>query len=202
MVVFESPGLVPTLPVSAAFQCVVNLACQFFFVYLLMTVMLTVTEMTGGTIPMEKWSLFPAIEGARSTLAFAPMVSIIFVTTQLHALRITNGRGASPAWVQDGMYLATWSLQISALMCLATGLLMPKVETDHDGKEVNKFSNRFIGIVVVAIRYMSMLLLYCGVAMVITGLFKMTPENANGRGSMPHAADAINATPVVSGPSR
>jgi len=201
IVVFKAPGLVPTLPVSAAIQCVVNLTCQFFFVYFLMTVMLTVSEMTGGTMPMEKWSLFPAIEGARSTLAFAPMLSIIFVTTRMHALLITHNEGASPSWVQDGMYLATWSLQMSGMMCLVTGLIMPKVEIDHNGYEVNKFSNRFIGIVAIAIRYIAMLFLFCGMAMVIIGLFKMTPENANGYGSMPHVADANNVTPVVVRPS-
>merc|ERR1719267_19944 len=128
-----------TLPVSPTVQCVVNLTCQFFFVYFMMTVMLTVSEVTGGAIPMEKWTLFAAIDATRATLAFAPMLSILFVTTRMYALLITDQKGAPPAWVQDGMYMATWSLLISFLMCLVTGLVMEKVETEEDGNVTNKF---------------------------------------------------------------
>merc|ERR1719197_353561 len=63
--VFEAPaGPEATLPVSPTVHCVVNLTFQFFFVYFMMTVMQTVSELTGGTIPMEKWKLFSAIESA------------------------------------------------------------------------------------------------------------------------------------------
>merc|ERR1719456_530111 len=204
--VFESPGgPTATLPVSPTVQCVVNLTCQFFFVYLVLTVMLTVSEMTGGVIPLEKWSLFSAVEAARSTLGFAPMLSIIFVTTRMHALMITEKKGAPPAWVQDGMYMATWSLTISGAMCLASGLVMSKVETDYDGNAVNKFSNWYIGMFVVAVRYASIMLLYGGLVMVIIGLFTMTPENANGRGSFMDVYGGTGATaavPAASGASR
>merc|ERR1719409_2129416 len=67
--VFESPkGPEATLPVSPAVQCVVNLTCQFFFVYFMMTVMLTVSEVSGGQYPLDTWKLFSAIEAAKSTL--------------------------------------------------------------------------------------------------------------------------------------
>merc|ERR1719390_360148 len=76
---FEAPGgPEATLPVSPTVQCVVNLTCQFFFVYLMMTIMLTVSEVTGGKIPLEKYRLFSAIQSAQATLAFAPMLSILF----------------------------------------------------------------------------------------------------------------------------
>jgi len=182
--VFQSPGgSAATLPVSPTVQCVVNLTCQFFFVYFVLTVMLTVSEMTGGVIPMDRWSLFSAIESARSTLSFAPMLSMLFVATRMYALVLTDKKGAPPGWVQDGMYIATWALTISGAMCLAIGTVMAKVETDYDGNVVNKFTNRFIGIFVVAIRYASLLLLFGGVVMVAVGLFGMTAETANGRGS-------------------
>merc|ERR1719163_1079074 len=198
---FEAPaGPESTLPVSPAVQCVINLTFQFFFVYFMQTVMLTISEVTGGTIPMEKWTLFAAIDATKTTLAFAPMLSILFVTTRMYALLITDKKGAPQAWVQDGMYMATWSLLISFVMCLATGLVMDKVETDEDGNVVNKFSNYYVGIAVTAIRYLSMLLLYGGIVMVVSGLFSMTPENANGRGSVPLVSDAVNATPMGDAP--
>merc|ERR1719223_2396758 len=173
--VFEAPSG-PTLPVSPAVQCVVNLTCQFFFVYFMVSAMLTISEVSGGAIQMEKWKLFAAINSAKTTLAFAPMLSILFVTTRMYALLITDKKGAPQAWVQDAMFMSTWSLLISFVMCLATGLVMDEVETDEDGNVVNKFSNK-----------------YGGMTTVIVGLFMMTPENANGRGSIPVLTDAVDA---------
>jgi len=199
---FEAPaGPDATLPVSPTVQCVVNLTCQFFFVYFMVQLMLTISEVTGGTIRMEQWKLFAALESSKSTLAFAPMLSILFVTTRMYALLLTDKKGAPQAWVQDGMFMATWSLLISFMMCLATGLVMDEVETDEDGNVVNKFSNKYVGIAVTTVRYLCMVLLYGGMTTVVVGLFKMTPENANGRGSIPGLTDAVNATPIGNPPT-
>jgi len=198
---FEAPGGPgATLPVSPAVQCVINLTCQFFFVYFMQTVMLTISEVSGGSIPMETWKLFAAIESSKATIAFAPMLAILFVTTRMYALLLTDNKGAPQAWCQDGMYMATWALLISFLMCLVTGLLMDKVETDEDGNVVNKFSNQYIGGFITCMRYFTMVLLYGGMFTVVYGLFTMTPETANGRGSVPLVSDALNSTPIGNPP--
>merc|ERR1719230_1624126 len=198
--VFEAPGgPEATLPVSPAVQCVVNLTCQYFFCYFMITVMLTASELSGGRVQPEKWKLFAAIDAAKATLAFAPMLAILFVTTRMYALLITNNKGAPQAWVQDGMYMATWSLLISFTMCLATGLVTD-VETDEDGNIVTKFNNKYVHIAFTVVRYLSMILLYGGIITVIVGLFVMTPETANGRGSVPLVSDAVDATPVGQAP--
>jgi len=192
---FEAPGgHHATVPVSPTVHCVVNLTCQFFFVYGMMTVMMTVSEVTG--VEMSKWRLFSALEASKSTLAFAPMLAILFVTTRMYALLITDKKGAPQAWVQDGMYMATWSLLISCLACLGTGLAMDDVVTDEDGNVTNKFKSFWIGLLMSIIRYVSMVLLYGGILIVIVGLFQMTPETANGRGSLPVVSEAVNATPA------
>merc|ERR1719199_2186907 len=153
---FEAPaGPEATLPVSPTVQCVVNLTCQFFFVYFMMTVMLTVSEVTGGAVPMEQWKLFAAVDSSKATLAFAPMLSILFVTTRMYALLITDKKGAPQAWVQDGMYMATWSLLISFVACLCNGLVADSVETDEDGNVVNKFSNQYVAGFMVFVRYLT-----------------------------------------------
>merc|ERR1740121_1018516 len=93
--------------------------------------------------------------------------------------------------------MATWALLISFVTCLIAGLVMDeKVETDAEGNVTNTFSNRYVSIAMTTIRYVSMLLLYGGIITVIVGLFVMTPETANGRGSVPLVSDAVNATPV------
>jgi hypothetical protein len=190
---FEAPGdASATLPVSPTVQCVVILTCQYFFIYLLMSIMLTVSELSGGNA--REWKIFTAVDAAKSTCAFAPMLSILFVTTRMYALLITDKKGAPQAWVQDGMFMATWSLLISMLMCLALGLATD-VKQDSDGNVTNKFSNDFVTIAVTAVRYLAMLLLYGGILTVIVGLFVMKPDTANGRGSVPVLSDLISETP-------
>merc|ERR1719263_149497 len=79
---FEAPaGPDATLPVSPTVQCVVNLTCQFFFVYLVLIVCLTVSEVSGGRFPLETYKFYAAVETCKSTLGFAPMLCILFMTT-------------------------------------------------------------------------------------------------------------------------
>jgi len=198
---FEAPaGPEHTLPVSPTVQCVVNLTVQFFFVYLMVIIMATVSELSGGKYPLENHRFYAALQAAKTTVAFCPMLSILFVTTRMYALLITDKKGAPQAWVQDGMFMATWALLISFVVCLATGCVMDDVEMDEDGNVTNKFSNQYVGIGMTVVRYLAMLLLYGGIVTVIVGLFKMTPENANGRGSVPLVSDAINSTPIGNPP--
>jgi len=197
---FEAPGGRTTLPVSPAVQCVVNLCIQYFVIYLGVNVMRTVSEVSGGKYRMEEYSLYSALIAAKATVQFAPMLSILFVTTRMYALLITDKKGAPQAWVQDGMYMASWSLLISFVACLCTGFAMGKVELDKDGNVVNKFENYYLGLGMTVVRYLSMLLLYGGIVTVIVGLFMMTPETANGRGSIPVVTDAVNSTPVGNPP--
>merc|ERR1719217_1122508 len=121
-----------------------------------MTVMLTVSELSGGRIPLKEYRFFGAVEASKATLAFAPMLSILFVTTRMYALLITDKKGAPQAWVQDGMYMATWSLLISFLCCLLTGFVMDEVQTDEDGNVTNKFSNKYAAIGMTVVRYFTM----------------------------------------------
>merc|ERR1719375_1556388 len=96
--VFEAPaGPDATLPVSPTVQCVVNLTSQFFFVYLVLVVCLTISEVSGGKIPLETYKLYAGVEACKSTLELAPMLSILFVTTRMYALLITDKKGEPQA---------------------------------------------------------------------------------------------------------
>merc|ERR1719243_93891 len=123
-----------------------------------MTIMLTVSEVSGGQIPLEKYKIYAAVEASKATLAFAPMLAILFVTTRMYALLITDKKGAPQAWAQDGMYMATWSLLISFLACLVSGFAMDEVEVNDDGEVVNKFENKWVAILMQGIRYFAMML--------------------------------------------
>merc|ERR1719258_958539 len=68
-----------------------------------------VEDLSSGQINLH--AAKDAIESAKSTVQFAPMLCILFVATRMRALQMTQNRGAPQGWVQDGMYLASWSGQ-------------------------------------------------------------------------------------------
>jgi len=198
---FVAPaGPEATLPVSPTVQCVCNLCIQYFVIFLLLNIMSTVSEVSGNQINMKEYPIYSGLVAAKATVAFAPMLSILFVTTRMYALLLTDKKGAPQAWVQDGMFMASWSLLISFVCCLGTSLAMGKVELDESGNVINKFDNKYVGIAMSVVRYLAMLLLYGGIVTVIVGLFVMTPETANGRGSVPLVTDAVNSTPLGNPP--
>merc|ERR1719287_233946 len=182
-----------TPPLSPTMQCVLNLSFQYFLIYLLLWIFITVEDLSSGQINLH--AAKDAIESAKSTVQFAPMLCILFVATRMRALQMTANRGAPQGWVQDGMYLASWSVLIQFMMCLLMPVFTGKKYTPDslDGetkpKEDQNLSNPWAAGTVTAIRYIALLSLLGGTATVITGVILMTPETANGRGALPVIAD-------------
>jgi hypothetical protein len=175
-----------TIPISPTMQCVINLTFQFFFVYIWIWVAITVKEFTGF-----EWDLMTqTMENCKGVVMFCPMLSILFVGTRMYALQITDSKGAPQGWCQDGMYMATWSLLIQFTMILitpcATGV---PAQVDEDGNIKWAPENPILFYCIVAIRILGFCLLYGGIITVITGLYTMTPETANGRGAVPLVGD-------------
>jgi len=175
-----------TIPVSVTMQCVINLTVQFFFIFLMVWVCVTIKEQTG-----KKWTLMEqTMENAKATVMFCPMLAILFVGTRMRALQITNNRGAPQGWVQDGMYMATWSVLIQFIMCLLASLCTGTPgKCDEDGNVVWAPANPIAFYCIQSIRWIGFLFLYGGIITVIVGVYTMTPETANGRGSVPLVGD-------------
>merc|ERR1719482_531057 len=180
-----------TPPISVTMQCVINLTVQFFICYILIWVAQTVKELTGW-----EWHFITnTMENAKGTLAFCPMLAILFVGTRMRALQITNNKGAPQGWVQDGMYMATWAVLIQFLMCLLVGLgawfnnESAAVECDDNGTPKWQPGNPILVYVASALKWVTFIFLYGGIIAVIVGVYTMTPETANGRGSFPLAGD-------------
>ena len=101
---------------------------------------------------------------------FCPMLSILFVGIRMYALQITDNKGSPQGWVQDGMYMATWSLLIQFVMVLvtpcATGV---PAQVDEDGNIKWEPDNKILFYAVVTIRWLGFILLYGGT---ISGKFR------------------------------
>jgi hypothetical protein len=175
-----------TPPIAVTMQCVINLTVQFFFVYLMIWICITIREFTGYELTL----LTQTMENARGTVMFCPMMAILFVGTRMRALLLTDNRGAPQGWAQDGMYMATWSMLIQFTMILLTPLATGTPgKVDEDGNIKWEPENRILFYCVSIIRWLGFILLYGGIITVITAVYMMTPETANGRGAVPIIGD-------------
>jgi len=191
-----------TPPLSPTMQCVVNLASQYFFIYLLLWIFYTVEDFTNYDLGMVR----NAIESAKTTVQFAPMLAVLFVGTRMRALQISKNQGAPQGWAQDGMFLATWAVFIQFLMCLVMPVFTGKQYTpdslDGSSKDNNTVANPVGAWIVTIVRYLALLALYVGVVTVIVSVFLITPETANGRGAIPLVSDGtlgVNLAPKPEG---
>merc|ERR550537_1065492 len=63
------------------------------------------------------------------------------------------------------------------------------VQLDEDGTPEWEPSNNILKYVALALKWVTFLFLYGGIITVIVGVYTMTPETANGRGSVPLVGD-------------
>merc|ERR1719424_144763 len=196
-----------TPPVSPTMQCVINLSWQYFTIYILVWAFITYEHFMPASLSFG-WmtTLKDAVNSAKTTVEYAPMLCVLFIATRMRALQITDNKGAPQGWVQDGMYLASWSILIQFVMCLLMPIFTNKTykadtlptpgedDTEVDANQASKNeapveAGSWGAYVVSFIRYVALVALIGGLAAVITGVFLMTPETANGRGSIPLVSD-------------
>merc|ERR1719424_2147500 len=91
-------GAEHTIDISPTMQCVVNLSFQYFFVLMLVWMFQTIEDLTDYNFPAVR----DAVESARATVEFAPMLSVLFIATRMRALQISDNKGSPQKWAQDG----------------------------------------------------------------------------------------------------
>jgi hypothetical protein len=95
-------------PVSPAVACTMNLAMQYFGVYLAIQVVQTWVTFNGTSIETRK--LAGILQMATNTVNFAPMLSILFIGARIRALQIDPKFGAPQPWAQNCFYLCAYSV--------------------------------------------------------------------------------------------
>jgi hypothetical protein len=193
-------GKESTPPLSPTMQCVLNLVFQYFFIYLLLWIYYTIEDLAGLDMSILA-AAKDAIESAKATVQFAPMLAVLFVGTRMRALQITQNKGAPQGWVQDGMFLASWAVLIQFMMCLLLPIFTGRKFTPDtlDGSQKTADDElpggKFGFVVMTVLRYSALVALLGGTAAVITGVLTMTPENATGSGSVVPETPGVNDIP-------
>merc|ERR1719380_56459 len=103
-------------PVSPAVACTMNLAMQYFGVYLAIQVVQTYTQFNGNTLETRK--LMAILQLATNTVNFAPMLSILFIGARMRALQIDPKFGNPQAWAQNCFYLCAYSVLAQLMLVI------------------------------------------------------------------------------------
>merc|ERR1719387_307507 len=188
--------------VTVAMQCVVSLTIQFMLVYTALAICRMAADSFGlkyDNVPIQK-----ILQTATLSVAFAPMLSILFLALRLRVNQLTMNQGHPPAWAQVCMYFCTYAVLLMTLcVCvipLFTGEVMgvdPK--TGQIPEDTEPFKNKVCAIGFTVLKYIILLMLYVGALGVVYGICTFVPPKGVWReGKKFPGAPAVQCTMILS----
>jgi len=189
-----------TMPaVSPTLQCVMNLSLQYFLIYTMLAIVRTVNNFTAqGYIGIQN-----ILNTAATTVTYAPMLSVLFLGVRMRAIQLSQGETEKyklpQPWVQQSMYVCTYAVLGQVLLVFAMACITGEqaVKTDEDGNldTSGMETGGLVGTVVSVVRYLIMLALYGGFAVVCAGAFMMEgPKEIWGEEGAPPVSPAVACT--------
>merc|ERR1719162_1221924 len=133
------------------------LVVVFFTTQLIVAASRSYTELTGKDMSY----LIMIMNGAADTVAFAPMISILFLAARMRALQHD---GQPQAWAQNCMYASTIAMCLTTVLAIAVPLALGgSMKTDPVTKESTfEVPDPMVGKVLLGLRYACMLGFYGG----------------------------------------
>merc|ERR1719310_244682 len=158
-------------PVSPAVACTMNLATQFFTVYLLVALVKTTQELSGNTPFLTK--LGGLLTLAKFTVNFAPMLCILFIGARMRALQMDPKHGNPQKWAQNCFFMCTYSVMIQTLLVIIAPLCVECEckQGSSEGDVVFEMENQTLGMIISVVRWICLLCLYGGFTAVIYSVF-------------------------------
>jgi hypothetical protein len=188
----EAADPTQTPPVSPAMKCTMLLAAQYFLIYTFLFVAITVKSFALGpyvgadsVITKTCTKAICIADAARATVMFAPMLSVLCIGARMRSMQLaldTNKQVPPTAgpqlWAQQAMFASTYAVFIQLVMSIMVPIFTgtEKPELDDDGNvKMASGGNKYMAMIVEAIRYASLISLYIGATTVCVGVIMMTP---------------------------
>merc|ERR1719174_1821958 len=194
---FNTNGGVPT-----AMQCVVSLTIQFMVVYTALAICRMAADGFGlkyDNLPIQK-----ILQTATLTVAFAPMLAILFLAYRMRVTQLTKGKGNPPEWAQICMYFCTYAVLLMTLIVCVIPLFTGEVigvdpKTGDIPADTQPFQSQACAIAFTVLKYLILLMLYGGAIAVVYGIITFVPP----KGTWPEGkkfpvAPAVQCTIILS----
>jgi len=164
--------------VTVAMQCVISLTIQFMIIYTALAICRMAADSFGlkyDNVPIQK-----ILQTATLTVAFAPMLAILFLAYRMRVNQLTKNKGDPPDWAKVCMFFCTYAVLLMTLcVCvipLFTGEVMsvdPK--TGQIPEDAEPFKSQACAIGFTALKYIILLMLYVGALGVVYAICTFVP---------------------------
>merc|ERR1719157_456207 len=150
-------------------------------------------------VPIQK-----ILQSATLTVAFAPMLAILFLAFRMRVNQLTKNRGDPPAWAQVCMHFCTYAVLLMTLcVCvipLFTGEVMGvDTKTGQIPEDAEPFKNKACAIGFTVLKYIILLMLYVGALGVVYGIITYVPPAGTWpEGKKFPVAPAVQCTMILS----
>ncbi|CAD7930450.1 unnamed protein product [Amoebophrya sp. A25] len=183
----QVPSIIPASPppaappLSPALLCVMNLAVQYFVIYLLMLVVQSLRQCMPTSSKLSL--LAQAIDSSCTTVQYAPMLAVLFIAVRMRALQLAGSedgsippRAGPPTYAQECMYLATWAVLVQVVTVFVATAMFP-VEVDMEGNvKAPANAPKATTYVLTGLKYISMIAMHGGSVGIVYAMVFMTPE--------------------------
>merc|ERR1719463_499149 len=165
-------------PVPTAMQCVVSLTIQFMLIYTALAICRMAAD--GFGIKYDNLPIQKILTTACHTVAFAPMLAILFLAFRMRVNQLTKNKGNPPEWVQICMYFCTYAVLLMTLIVVVIPLFTGETigvdpKTGQIPQDTEPFKNNICAICFTVLKYLILLMLYGGVLALVYGIITYVP---------------------------
>jgi len=164
--------------VTTAMQCVISLTIQFMLIYTALAICRMAADSFGlkyDNVPIQK-----ILQSATLTVAFAPMLAILFLAYRMRVNQLTKNKGDPPTWAQVCMYFCTYAVLLMTLIVCVIPLFTGETigvdpQTGQIPDDVEPFKSQACAIAFTVLKYIILLMLYVGALGVVYGIITFVP---------------------------
>jgi len=191
-----------TKGVTTAMQCVISLTIQFMIVYTALAICRMAADSFGlkyDNVPIQK-----ILQTATLTVAFAPMLAILFLAYRMRVNQLTKNKGDPPEWAQVCMYFCTYAVLLMTLVVCVIPLFTGDTigvdpKTGQIPDDVKPFKMQAVAIAFTVLKYLILLMLYVGALGVVYGIITFKPPAGTWpAGKTYPVAPAVQCTMILS----
>merc|ERR1719160_2264396 len=195
-------GQFKTKGVTTAMQCVISLTIQFMVVYTALAICRMGADAFGmkyDNVPIQK-----ILVTASLTVAFAPMLAIMFLAFRMRVNQLTKNRGDPPNWAQVCMYFCTYSVLLMTLCVCVIPLFTGEVfgvdpKTGQIPEDTEPFKHQAAAIAFTVLKYIMLLMLYIGALGVVYAIIEFEPPDGLWKdGKHPPVSPAVQCVMILS----
>jgi len=188
--------------VTTAMQCVISLTIQFMIVYTALAICRMAADSWGlkyDNVPVQK-----ILQTATLTVAFAPMLAILFLAYRMRVNQLSKNKGDPPDWAKVCMYFCTYAVLLMTLVVCVIPLFTGETinvdpKTGQIPDDVEPFKSQACAIAFTALKYIILIMLYLGALGVVYGIITYVPPAGTWpEGKKFPVAPAVQCTMILS----